>query len=54
MTDRITLFSLNLGDAARLAPPNRNLSEDMPADKAVSLFGYKPQTNTGLANVDQV
>ncbi len=54
MTDRVTLFSLNLGDAARLALSTRNLYDVMPADKALYLFGYKPQANTGLANVDQV
>ncbi|ROK35828.1 Polypeptide N-acetylgalactosaminyltransferase 12 [Anabarilius grahami] len=53
VTDQVTLSSLNLGDAARLAPPTRKLSDVMPTDKALSLFRYKPQTNTGLASVDQ-
>lgn len=54
MTDQVTLSSLNLGDAARLAPPTQKLSDVMPTDRALSLFRYKPQTNTGLASVDQV
>lgn len=37
MTDLVTLFSLKLGDAARLALPTRNQSNVMPADKALSL-----------------